>query len=369
MKKTFSLAFIWILTNVLAYGQMPVPLTKLTKGCFRDSTLTYDGKGNLSAKRLFLHNELGHLQREVLYLWRSGNWQEDKVSNYKYDRLGNMIEILVEKSSLSVCTQSERSVFGYDDLNRLITNAYYKGYGNYWEAEEDVSYSYDATGNIKETLRIFHYDNSNKYKTLHTYDSVGHEIYSLSMKLIGNDWRKIGQKTFYYDNDGRNTAEVTQTLDDSDFKYASKFHYVYDTKGNQIEKIELTWTMGAWKNLSRTMTSYDSHGNAHKVIHSYWNSDKWIVRSDVHRHYNCRSLGKGENMRLELWPNPSLGELNISVYGIEQPLWVTVIAMNGQRVLQQSFTSKLNVETLEAGSYIIEVMTGSTIHRAQFVKK
>lgn len=362
--------FIWVLTSASVYGQgMPVPPTKLAKGCFRDSTITYDGKGNLSAKRLFLHNDKGFLEVEFFYRWRGGTWWEDGITTFGYDRRGNVIEIIKERTSQYDCSLGEYSIFSYDKLNRMTSNTFHRGNGQYWEKEKEATYTHDSTGNVVESVLRMWREDLTIVKMAHTYDSVGNETHSIGLKRIGNDWENSSQKSVIYDRGGNKVEEISQVWRDGTWNNYSRNQYLYDWNGNQIEEVQLTWSMGDWKNLGRLVTTYDLHGNANRVLHHSWNGSDWYVQFDVQRHYGCMPFGKSGYRELKLWPNPSVGELNIRVEGKYQPSSVTVIAMNGQRMLQQPFTPKLNVETLATGSYIVEVVAGSNIHRAQFIKK
>jgi hypothetical protein len=373
MKRIISLSLIWIFATSSMLGQSQLlPHSKLAKGCFRDSTLTYSGNGDISAKRVFHTNQSGLLESEYFYKWRGSAWVEDGIVRFVYDRRGNVIEIMKERTGQYDCSLGEYSVFTFDKFNRMTSNTYHRGSGQYWEKENETSYTYDSIGRIAESVLRMWNEDLTIFKTVHTYDSVGKEVYSLGQKWNGSVWEVSRQRIFEYDRFRNKVEELVQNWHDGAWKNSSKTQFSYDANGNQIEEIEFNWSMNQWRHFLRVITTYDNHNNPYIQLRQNWGNNGWKTMWDVHRYFNCSPLekfGAGSNQSLKIWPNPTSGELNVSLDGIEQPLWVTVMAMNGQRVLQQSFTSTMNTEALEAGSYVIEVMTGSTIHRAQFVKK
>jgi|GEM_PF-3389515 len=373
MKKILSLSVIWIFATSSVFGQSQLlPHSKLAEGCFRDSTLTYTGNGDISAKRVFHTNQSGLLESEYFYQWKGGTWVAEGLTTFVYDQKGNVIEIMKERPSLYDCSQGEYAVFTYDKLNRMNSNTYHRGSSQYWEKENETSYTYDSIGRIAESVLRMWNEDLIIGKKVHAYDSVGNEASWIWQKWNGSGWELSAQQIFEYDSLSNKVEELVQELRDGVWKNDSKKQFSYDANGNQIEKVEFNWIMNEWRPFLRVITTHDNHNNPYKQLHQDWNNNTWTTVWDVHRYFNCIPFGKagsGDNRSLKIWPNPSSGELNVSLDGIEQPLWVTVMAMNGQRVLQQSFTSTMNTEALEAGSYVIEVMTGSTIHRAQFVKK
>ena len=62
---------------------------------------------------------------------------------------------------------------------------------------------------------------------------------------------------------------------------------------------------------------------------------------------------------LSIYPNPVKNMLNISVLGFEAEHYTIMNAL-GQKVMQGSFTNALNVSSLEAGMYFLELQVGDT---------
>ncbi len=70
---------------------------------------------------------------------------------------------------------------------------------------------------------------------------------------------------------------------------------------------------------------------------------------------------------LSIYPNPVKNMLNISVLGFEAEHYTIMNAL-GQKVMQGSFTNALNVSSLEAGMYFLELQVGDTRKLKRFIK-
>ncbi len=55
-----------------------------------------------------------------------------------------------------------------------------------------------------------------------------------------------------------------------------------------------------------------------------------------------------------IFPNPATTRLNIATYGF-QPAWVSITDVSGKKLMEQKFTPLLDISTLYAGVYFIEV--------------
>ena len=69
----------------------------------------------------------------------------------------------------------------------------------------------------------------------------------------------------------------------------------------------------------------------------------------------------------DIYPNPATGQLNIKIEG-EAPESISVMDINGNRVMQTKFANQLDVSTLARGVYFVELSSGTALSRTRFVK-
>lgn len=73
------------------------------------------------------------------------------------------------------------------------------------------------------------------------------------------------------------------------------------------------------------------------------------------------------NSPVTIYPNPTTGQLIIDA-GDMHPLRTSVYDINGQKILDKTYTRQLDISALAAGLYLIELSDGNTTERNKFVK-
>lgn len=73
---------------------------------------------------------------------------------------------------------------------------------------------------------------------------------------------------------------------------------------------------------------------------------------------------------LIIYPNPTKGDLNLTTIDSFQNAFYTVFDINGRRVMNASLTdTTIDVSALQAGSYILRVVSGQSIKTQKFIKQ
>ena len=71
---------------------------------------------------------------------------------------------------------------------------------------------------------------------------------------------------------------------------------------------------------------------------------------------------------VNVYPNPANSRLFISLAGFK-PQLVAVWDMNGRKIMEQKFTSPVDISLLQAGIYIVELRNDGAVARKRFVKQ
>lgn len=138
------------------------------------------------------------------------------------DANGNvvMLEIAVGTTTVS------RTTYTYDDQNRLVKGSTLTNQGI-----TDVSYTYDAAGNVAEKIND-DAANGTYTRTVYTYDA---RDYVLEEKSYGKDGALLGSIRHTYTEDG--SGKITESFDAEGNATGEKVESQYDEHGNLIKEI------------------------------------------------------------------------------------------------------------------------------------
>lgn len=155
-------------------------LSQLTKFDAKGNKVEYYNcyeKTGCTIYKKYEYSQTGQLQKEIEFR----NNEKDTETNYKYDKKGNKVEMLV-----AFKTSSFKSTYLYDDKNNMV-----------------FSYSYSPTGEKIDSSK-FEYDENRKLthlkwmgglntNSVYTYDKLGDEIEYRSIAFNGklSDHRKM----------------------------------------------------------------------------------------------------------------------------------------------------------------------------------
>lgn len=132
---------------------------------------------------------------------------------------------------------------------------------------------------------------------------------------------------------------------------------VSENNGPQSESINLSLGAGTY------YAKVFPQGNAYDAGSCYTLRVQTVTASDV--------LVKN-NFTISLFPNPTEGQLNVWIDGMNNKAQVKVYDIMGKLVMQQvtvNTLTQLNVSKLSAGVYIVNVNDGQQSKSAKFVKK
>ncbi|HWB64467.1 MAG TPA: choice-of-anchor tandem repeat GloVer-containing protein [Chitinophagales bacterium] len=82
---------------------------------------------------------------------------------------------------------------------------------------------------------------------------------------------------------------------------------------------------------------------------------------------NTTGINTLTEQKVSLYPNPVAGSLLINT-GNFKPSVITITDLNGRQVLQAEYANTIDVSTLPAGAYIVEMHNSTSTGRARFLK-
>ena len=152
---------------------------------------------------------------------KDGNTSTQTTNTTKDDR-GNvtMLEILVGSTTVS------RTMYTYDEQNRLTKGNTITSLGY-----TDVSYTYDAAGNVTEKI-VDDGANNSYTRTVYTYDDRN---YVLEEKMYDKDGVLQGSYRYTYADNGQN--RIKEAFDAENKSTGEKVESQYDEHGNLIKEI------------------------------------------------------------------------------------------------------------------------------------
>ena len=231
---------------------------------------------------------------------------------------------------------------------------------------QKVEYSYDGEGRLVQEL-WYGYDGSGltPSEKIHTYYSNG--LMSAEYDSITDDgqhWRFNGRTEYQYDAAGN----------------CSKFSQ-YDMLDMEVGRSEYEFNTGM--PLSQTlipsspeMVRPNVYNNVHAYVREHW----YTVMEDHSLHYVCDYIYSYDNIAdidahqqtdALIYLNPASDFVTVSGFE-DQPCKVAVFDAMGRLVSNAESLSgngRLDVRGLEAGCYVIQIITNDVVHTARLIKE
>ncbi|RYE23688.1 MAG: T9SS type A sorting domain-containing protein [Sphingobacteriales bacterium] len=324
-----------------------------------------------------------------------------------YDANDNMLTHLELVNNSGIFTVKHLKHFVYDAANRIINDTSFEpSIAGTWEPSIAVTYTYDASGNLKEQ-QYFGYAGGNwqpypwqiidhtytagnqllnqvilagsggttttpQYRNLFTYSGGNRTSWTYQSWDFTNNLWKDEQKEDYWYNTAGDLEELVSYIDLPiiGLDTQGKNVYTYDANHN------LTQTLGIWFN-SNTRTFYEanrltftsnSYGQTTRVIsETAGGTSGWTYESgdfDYHYYYEDyypTTVAKLQQQggALKVYPVPANNSLNVDIkWDVEQAYTLTIADMMGRVVHSEQRTenseqSAIDISMLPAGAYNI----------------
>lgn len=249
------------------------------------------------------------------YDWQNSQWVNDELTIYDYNANNKVSATTDQEWTNSQWVNSRKTLYVYNANNKLITErgAKWDVFNNVWNetGANRTDYVLDATGNILSRTESGNYD----YKAEYTYATAS---------LMSNFVHPFKDKT------GLDYAF-------SDFPYVNK---LLTERGFRLNTMTNNFELS-----SRTTYNYNSA----------------IV-------LNTASFDTAK-ATISVYPNPAQDVLfikNVNNIVIDK---VTITDLSGKKILEQNGNkTSINIESIAAGMYVLEVISGESKMVEKFVK-
>lgn len=296
------------------YGYTDNRITLIEGQEWKNSNWVNEYKITVTYNSNNLPNEL------IEFEWIGSQWVNEERTTYTYNANGKIISSVFEEWLGSQWVNSEKTVYTYNINNKLITDrgADWDDFNGNWAQNGDkTEYEWDATGNKTQDIDYYRYDGNNyQYKDEYTYDTT---------KLMSSFAHPFKDKTGF------------DYFEEGGFPYVNKL-------------------------LSENSFSYNSITNSFEISsRTTYNYNNAITLST--------DSFKKEVATITVYPNPTSDYINIhseSNTGIDT---IIVTDLSGKKVLEQNKTSRVDVQNLSKGIYLLQISVGDNKETRKFIKK
>jgi len=219
-----------------------------------------------------------YLYQALFQDWDGNDWVNSGQVTYTYDADGNLLSYLSQDWDGNDWVNSGQVTYTYDADGNLLSYLSQDWGGSDWVNSGQVTYTYDADGNLLSLL-FQDWDGSdwvNSSQGTYTYDADGNQLSLLWQDWDGNDWVNYGQYTYTYDADGNQLSLLYQVWDGNDWVNDYQYTYTYDTDGNLLSWLFQDWDGYDWVNSGQATYTYDTDGNKLSLLRQDWDGSDWV---------------------------------------------------------------------------------------------
>ena len=306
-----------------------------------DSIKTYGMSNNSDSDELMVQSykcfKYGDSKEVIYSSYRVWDADEEawrfSVNEFEHDTIGNFIYYTKYKTFFGAKVIDRKTIYEYNTSNQLLSYEDYIGLANgtLRPMSKDL-YTYNSTDN---TIIILHYGfnsfSPDEYFKIDSKDSIINNSTNnpekvFSYKYRENTWSNYNLKIIEYIND----------------------------KAKQ--EINLSWnsSMGDWINSRKNTFSYNNNNEIITKTYYDWEENEKVWNTSFHYeyYYEEQTLSIPERLNnLTISPNPTYKQLNFSKIAKK----VIVYDTSGRIVISANNTSKILVQNLPNGTYIINI--------------
>lgn len=359
---------------------------------------TYDMNGNKTQSIFYFgkNNYDWRPSTKTENIYNSENKITETYSSSWYDSANSLV--LDEKN--------ERT-YNSKGILILITGYSWNKDLNIWEVSYKYSYDYDLNENLILRLASRLNENTNEWennlKTEYTYDSLGNELSEIIYKWnpTSKIWEIISQYEYSYNSEGyliqKNTGLLWRETENG-IEYGNQFDdYVYDSNGNLIQyqnsskfpndstykyHIRYTYNYDLSYYLSDLFLPYNylrtEELNNKPLEYTFYDWDdtnnNWVNKGKQIYYYseeNILSVKNTEPIKITLYPNPVFNELKFNLTIESKLTTFELFDSQGRKIISKKINKneKLNLEYLNSGIYIYNLIVGDKNQKGKLIKK
>jgi hypothetical protein len=392
------------------------------------TNLTYDASNNLiqevvqewkndawknSYNETYTYDEHNNQTSSATQVWSSDKWYNQNKTIITFDSLNNLTSRTNQDGSGDIWINSFQELYTYDSLGNLtleVSRFWYQNL-NDWKDNTQVIYTYDSHSNriteLEQEWEINDWINVDIY--VYTYDSNDSLIHSIYKGWYSGELENYRQTFYTYDVEHQQNIRTYQEWVGDDWKNGSRYIDTYDSDNNVIGTLIQLWndTSDTWENYSQTMYTFGANKNLTSLTNYIWDwqaskclkSSQGVIGYDddgflmyhvgksfnedgvtiqdadsTHIYYHIVIVSDEKvavNQQVEIWPNPSSGEVTFSSPLENGILNISVFDMNGRLVhsIKGVHRNIYSMKTgdLSPGIYIVQLQFDQGVTTRQIV--
>lgn len=324
-----------------------------------------------------------------IYSWDNfaAEWVLDITEQNTYANGGNK-ETKIVATSVLTTQQIYQHFKTYNTNNNIILDLRQDWDGAQWVDDSQDTYTYYAgTSNVKDVTTYNFSQGHDTFKVLYEYS--GNDIIKITFQ-DGSSGSLINYRQYDYTYtipgqpyqefesnwsgsswvlDERATATYTPGLREliveeyngSTYDLFERYLTYYTISlQKDDEYIQQSWNGSSYVNSDRELSEYDGDDNKTKYTWYSWLGGAWEPYYKEEKDFSVAaplSTESFENDNFKVFPNPASSVINIvSKIAIDK---VELYNILGKKVMQSSNNKPLNVESLNAGIYVLKVFNNN----------
>lgn len=256
---------------------------------------------------------------------------------------------------LSTSQQTYTYYPGTNLVKDVTTYDFNLGYDTY-----KVAYEYDGNDIAKITFQEAPTGtlvNTEKFE--YTYNSPGQPYQEFEYDWNGTSWDLDERSTATYTPGLREV--IVEEYNGSGYDLFERYLTYYTISiEKDDEHVQQSWTGTEYVNTDREQSTYNVNNNKEVYTFQTWLSNAWVNEAKFEMDYSVAaplSTKSFDNDSFKVFPNPASDVLNISSQtAIDK---IELYNVMGRKVMQSSYTKKLNVQKLGSGIYMLKVFNSN----------
>jgi len=318
---------------------------------YQKSTFSYNVFGDLISYSFIVMSE------------ELGDWQTRLKTDFTYqDGLLDYALIYFIDFDLNELQLMLKDEFTYDNQNRLITTVSSSIWEDVWtnSYKEEIAYNSDGYAYLWTSYNWDTYTNAwtPEYKDEDFYNDNGDiEMYLQSeYSEMTTEWEGKYRNEYTYNDNHQMLDDVYSEFEDynSQWNYFDKDSYTYDAQGNFTVVLSYNWSNSAWVESQKDEFTYDYNYTFDQILVPWvgeydfetenmltkqknyeWSGGIWQEKGEAFLHYSERNVNSIEEISssdIQIYPNPSTGNINVNIAGFGQEFTISIIDITGKTI-------------------------------------
>lgn len=331
-------------------------------------------------KEEFTYDNSNNLTEETALRWNAGasQWVKTDASTFTYNANNkSLVELyqIFDGTNIDFQNRTTNTYNSEGKLTQFLSEEYLNSnWVNTYKVELEYANGSIASGISYEWNGVNWIVGEDSSKVAINYNTNGTISSVVSDLWDGSDWVLVYRSVYSYDVNNRVTLENSEVFDESTWAVEYKTEYTYDTDGNALTEKEFYQDNGVFVLEFEETNTFDTSqvmaGFAHPFkdkngieylfsVNGIINKILTTTSSEGRTTYNYEeataSAPSFNVADVKVYPSPATDVINVSIQNVSIRK-TDVFNLLGKKVFT-STKSKINVESLAKGVYLLKIQT------------